>query len=81
MGRDIVSEGLHRQGHYMDADGNWHVERRSGEDRRAGKVESAAQREQRKFLRRKMDREVYEREHKAMIREALDEFAAEHEQH
>lgn len=74
-----MSEGLHRQGQYLDADGNWQAERRSGKDRRAGQMETAAQREQRKFLRRKMDRDVYEREHKEMIREALDEFAAEHE--
>ena len=64
----------------MDAEGNWHGERRSGVDRRSGKPETAAQREQRTFLRRKMDRDVHEREHKVMIREALDEFAAEHEQ-
>jgi len=79
VGRENVSDVNHRQGQYLDAEGIWQPERRSGKDRRAGQVETAAQREQRKFLRRKMDREVYEREHKAMIREALDEFAAEHE--
>jgi hypothetical protein len=68
-----------RSGFYRDSTGNWQPDRRSGRDRRAQQVDSAAYREQRKFFRRKADRELYERDHKEMIREALDEFAAEHE--
>jgi hypothetical protein len=64
-----------RQGFYKDAFGNWQPDRRSGRDRRAGQVDSAVYREQRKFFRRKADREIYEKDHKTMIREALQEFA------
>lgn len=35
--------------------------------------------EQRKYYRRKADIELYEKDHKTMIKEALDEFAEEHE--
>lgn len=64
-----------RQGFYKDAAGNWQPDRRAGRDRRASFGDSKAYHEQRKFFRRKADREIYEKDHKAMIREALEEFA------
>lgn len=74
-----VSDEEIRPGYYQDKFGEWHKDRRKGPDRRAvrGAVEHD---ERRQFLRRKVDRELHEREHKQMIREALDEFAAEHEE-
>jgi hypothetical protein len=71
-----------RDGHWRDEQGNWRPERRSGPDRRllAG-AESEQYKERRKVFRRKMDREIYERDHKTMIREALEDFAEEHGGH
>jgi hypothetical protein len=73
-----VSEAQ-QQGLYLDAAGAWLPDRRGGKDRRDKQPDSARYHEQRKEFRRKADRELYEHDHKAMIREALDEFAAEHE--
>ncbi len=67
-----------RSGFYRDTAGAWQPDRRSGKDRRAA-GDSKAYHELRKNFRRKADRELYERDHKTMIKEALDEFAAEHE--
>ena len=69
----------HRPGFYQDEDGNWQKDRRSGADRRGGK--ESAERELRKSFRRKAGRELYERDHKLMIKEALDDFAEEHGGH
>jgi len=68
-----------RNGYYQDAAGNWVADRRGGVDRRTLQKDSAAYHELRKESRRKADREIYETDHKRMIREALDEFAAEHQ--
>lgn len=67
-----------RPGFYRDESGSWQPDRRSGVDRRARQTDSAQYREQRKFARRKADRELYEKDHKIMIQEALDDFAEEH---
>lgn len=65
-----------KPGFYLDVEGNWQPDRRSGVDRRG--QDSPRYHEQRKVFRRKADRELYERDHKPMIREALEEFAEEH---
>lgn len=67
-----------RPGFYLDAEGNWQPERRKNPDRRQPGI-GGVRHEQRKFFRRKADRELYEKDHKAMIKDALDEFAEEHE--
>ena len=67
-----------RPGFYRDTDGNWQADRRNGKDRRNYQTDSERYRELRKFVRRKADREVYEKDHKIMIQEALDDFAEEH---
>lgn len=67
---------------WQDELGNWQPERRSGVDRRSlGRAESEQYKESRKAFRRKADRELYERDHKAMIKEALEDFAEEHGGH
>ena len=69
-------------GHWQDEQGNHHVERRTGVDRRLFQgTESEQYKEKRKIYRRKADREIYERDHKTMIREALEDFAEEHGGH
>lgn len=67
---------------WIDADGNRQPERRGGVDRRTlqGSVPQEI-RERRKLFRRKMDRELYERDHKVMIEDALNDFAEEHGGH
>ncbi len=69
-----------RSGFYRDIAGAWQPDRRAGKDRRGKAADSSAYHELRKNFRRKADRELYEHDHKAMIKEALDEFAAEHDQ-
>lgn len=68
-------------GHWRDEQGNQQPERRSGADRRLFSTESEQYKEKRKFFRRKADRELYERDHKTMIKEALEDFAEEHGGH
>ncbi|MBI4557391.1 MAG: hypothetical protein HY706_07405 [Candidatus Hydrogenedentes bacterium] len=64
-------------GYYQDESGNWQPDRRQTPDRR--NLGSALhQHERRSFFRRKADRELLEKDHQVMIREALDDFAAEH---
>lgn len=70
-----------RPGYYKDKEGKWQVDRRSGIDRRSLKPESAVDRERRKIFRRQADRELYERDHKIMVEEALEEFAEKHDGH
>ena len=70
-----------RPGYYMDKEGTWQVDRRSGIDRRNLRPASALDRERRKIFRRQADRELYERDHKIMVEEALEEFAEQHDGH
>lgn len=72
-------EAQSRAGYYRDADGHWQVDRRSGTDRRAGQPAGAWSHERRCLFRRQADRELYEKDHKQMIEEALSDFAEEHE--
>lgn len=68
-------------GYFLDAAGKPQKDRRKGGDRRdRNPGDAQAYKERRKFFRRKMDREIYERDHKAMIEDALEEFAEDHEQ-
>jgi len=72
----------HREGFYKDKYGRWQKDRRNGSDRRQqGGGDWSTEHERRKVYRRKADREILEREHRVMIEEALDEFAAEHDGH
>ena len=70
-----------RPGYYLDKDDTWQVDRRSGIDRRDLKLASTIDRERRKIFRRQADRELYERDHKIMMEEALKEFAEDHNGH
>lgn len=69
-----------REGYYKDKYGRWQKDRRQGKDRRAslGGDGCAAGHERRGMYRRKADRELLEKDHQTMIREALEEFAEEH---
>ncbi len=69
-----------REGYYRDKYGQWQVDRRSVQDRR-GHKKHPFDHDRRKFFRRKADREILVRDHKAMIDDALEEFAEEHEGH
>lgn len=67
----------HRPGYYMDEFGNWQPDRRKRNRRSA--TAFPFEHEQRKQFRRKADRELYEKDHKRMINEALEDFAEEHD--
>lgn len=68
-----------REGYYQDQFGNWHPDRRKGPDRRnLGPPGSYDDHERRKLFRRKADRELFERDHREMIKDALDDFAEKH---
>ena len=68
-----------RPGFYLDRQGVWQRERRLASDRRKGN--NMYNHERRKMFRRKADRELYSKDHKQMIADALDDFAAEHSGH
>ena len=72
----VVSDE-HRPGHYRDHQGHWQHDRRlKGSDRRH--AESAPERKERRTRgRRTSDQDMVDREHREMIREALDDFTAE----
>ena len=67
-----------RPGYYKDKDGNWQKDRRKTPDRRAVSGTEFPHHDRRRWIRRKADREAMERDHKEMIEDALDEFAARH---
>lgn len=69
------------KGFYIDADGNMQVDRRVGGPDRRGNTRGPRQHEQRSYFRRKADREQFEKDHKTAIREALEDFAEEHDGH
>jgi hypothetical protein len=68
------------KGFYLDANGNLQTDRRKTPDRRASH-RGMRQHDLRKFFRRKADLELYTKDHKTMIDEALEEFAEEHGGH
>ena len=65
----------HKPGQFRDAAGDWRKERRSGRDRRADEAQREGK-ERRIGGRRKSDLIDIDREHRDMINEALDDFAA-----
>ena len=65
-------------GYYRDGEGQLKRERRHHDDRRAV-ARNTADGDRRHHPRRAADREFVEREHHAMIEEALAQFAEEHE--
>ena len=67
----------HRPGYYMDKFGNWQPDRRKSSRRSAGAF--PLEHERRSQFRRKADRELYETDHKQAIKEALEDFAEEHD--
>ena len=64
-----------RDGYYRDRTGEWQRDRRTLKERRAAKAVDGVKR-RRVRGRRKADLIDVDREHKAMIDEALDDFAA-----
>ncbi len=70
-----------RPGFYLDAEGNWQVDRRSGTDRRATAPSTDHNHERRGLFRRQADRDLYRTDHKLMIEEALEDFAETHDGH
>ena len=68
-----------RPGYYLDAQGVWQTDRRTGKDRR-GPRPTAPHNERRELFRRKIDREAYVDDARA-IEDALVEFAAQHGGH
>ncbi|HOE65555.1 MAG TPA: hypothetical protein PLO62_03430 [Candidatus Hydrogenedentes bacterium] len=69
-----------RPGYYKDANGEWQKDRRKVIDRRLKTVATHEHHERRVLFRRKADRELFECDHRKMIEDALEEFAADHEQ-
>ena len=63
----------HRSGYYKDEFGNWQPDRRQAS--RRSSTAFPFDHEQRKQFRRKADLELYETDHKQMIKEALEDFA------
>ena len=74
-----MSDKGHKPGYFKDSSGDWQHERRKGGDRRKRSIPFDHE-DRRRGSRRHTDEEITEREHKEMIEEALEEFAAEHEQ-
>jgi len=79
-GEAMTSEEF-RDGYYKDKYGRWQLDRRSGGDRRLARKDGELAHERRRMYRRKADRELLKTDHRAMINEALDEFAGEHGGH
>jgi len=70
-----------KEGHYKDKYGRWQKDRRCGDDRRDQSAALAQDHERRKMFRRKVDRELIEKDHRGMIEDALEDFAQEHGGH
>ena len=73
-----MSDKGHNPGFFKDQSGEWQQERRKTDDRRKRDVPFDHE-DRRRGSRRQTDLEIVEREHKQMIEEALEEFAAEHD--
>jgi len=71
-----------RPGYYKDKYGRWQKDRRKTTDRRlSGPGALSREHRRRRVARRQDDRERVDDDHRTMIDEALDEFAAEHDGH
>lgn len=68
------------EGFYVDASGTLQPERRKTTADRRARLDGFDH-DRRGLFRRRADRELYETDHKVMIREALEEFAEEHDGH
>lgn len=66
------------QNYFVDEQGNLQPERRRSNSDRRLRID-ALDHDRRRNFRRKADRELYEKDHKVMIREALEDFAEEHD--
>lgn len=73
---DSPVENEAKAGFYKDNSGEWAQERRKDQDRRRNRVAHTDDKREQK--RRKSDREWESREHKKMVEDALEDFAAEH---
>ena len=80
MDGDYDVEEEVRPGYYKDEFGNWQKDRRKGGPDRRLRGGSHADHERRKFFRRKADRELFERDHRQMIEDALEDFAEEEDE-
>lgn len=69
-----------RPGFYLDHNGEWQKDRRVTPDRRKTHA-SFPHHDRRTLGRRKADHDFIERDHREMIEDALQDFAAEHEHH
>lgn len=67
-----------RPGYYLDANGEWQKDRRVTPDRRRNSL-TFPHHDRRLMGRRKADRDFVEKDHREMIVDALEEFAAEHQ--
>jgi len=74
-----VSDKAHQSTYLHGDTGEWRQERRKDADRRKRDIPFDHE-DRRRGSRRRADLEITEREHKEMIEEALEEFAAEHDQ-
>jgi len=78
LGESVVMSEQVPSGYYRDTEGNLKQERRHRDDRRQT-ARTGGDGDRRHHPRRAADREFVDREHHAMIEEALAEFAEEHE--
>jgi hypothetical protein len=69
-----------REGFYQDKHGNWLKDRRKAPDRRLTEGPHNHH-EERRQLSRRIDDVILKRDHRNMIEEALEDFAAEHDGH
>ena len=67
-----------RPGYYKDHNGIWQKDRRRGTDRRRKEL-SFSHHDRRTIGRRKADQDILERETRLQIDEALEDFAAGHD--
>ena len=80
MTDDVFLEDQELQpGFYKGSDGEWKPDRRAADDRR-GRAGTYPHHDRRLHYRRKTDREIMEREARMQIEEALEDFAAGHEE-
>ena len=65
-----------RAGFWRDHSGEWHRDRREKEARRKSRSATGEKAENRMAPRRKIDRELLEKEHQELIDEALEDFSS-----
>ncbi|MBI5091255.1 MAG: hypothetical protein HZB26_02295 [Candidatus Hydrogenedentes bacterium] len=70
-----------REGYYQDKHGNWLKDRRRDPDRRLTETPQHHHHEERRLLSRRKTDVILKRDHREMIEDALQDFAAEHDGH